>query len=138
VLTLQVSTASLPNVSGGNGIGVAVETKDPNVVLPFGITFRPRPNIGGPSAGLAYSLAIADMLDPTDDAQSRAVAATGTVAADGSVGAVGGVHEKAIAVHDAGGQLFIVPSDEVSSVRDGQLTVHGVADVVGALRFLRG
>jgi hypothetical protein len=40
-------------------------------------------------------------------------------------------------VQDAGGELFIVPADEVISVRDQRLTVHGVEDVAGALQFLR-
>ena len=61
------------------------------------------------SAGLAYAFAVTDMLDRTDDARSRKVATTGTIEADGSVGAVGGVHEKAIAVRDAGAKVFLVP-----------------------------
>jgi PDZ domain-containing secreted protein len=72
-------------VSGGTDMGVLAQTKDLRVVLPFRVSSRSRPDIGGPSAGLAYALVLTDMLDRTDDAR-RTVAATGTIDADGSVG----------------------------------------------------
>jgi hypothetical protein len=73
-------------VSGGTDIGVLAQTKDLRVVLPFRVSSRSRPDIGGPPAGLAYALVLTDMLDRTDDARSRTVGATGTIDADGSVG----------------------------------------------------
>lgn len=135
-LTLSVRTARLPQVSGGTGIGVLAETKDLHVVLPFEITFRERPDVGGPSAGLAYALAITDMLDAGDDARSRAIAATGTIAEDGTVGSVGGVHEKAIAAHDAGADVFLVPAEELASANEQGLEVRGVEDLDQALQRL--
>ncbi len=134
--TLRVETARLPQVSGGTGIGVLAETKDLHVVLPFRISFRERPDVGGPSAGLAYALAIADMLDRSNDARSRAVAATGTIDEDGTVGTVGGVHEKAIAARDAGADVFLVPTRELSSVDEQGLEVRGVNDLDQALQLL--
>jgi PDZ domain-containing protein len=137
--TIQVRTrtAHLSQVSGGSGIGVIVGTRDLHVVLPFNITIKARPNMGGPSAGLAYALAITDWLDKPDDARGRPVAATGTIAPDGSVGPVGGVHEKAIAVRHAGAKVFLVPADEVSSVKEGGLLVRGVGNLGDAVKVLQ-
>jgi PDZ domain-containing protein len=135
--TIQIETARLPQVSGGTGIGVLAQTKDLRVVLPFRVSFGSRPDIGGPSAGLAYALALTDMLDRTDDARSRTVAATGTIDADGSVGAVGGVHEKAIAARDAGAQVFVVPAEELSAVDGDRLDVRGVEDLSRAVQLLQ-
>ena len=94
-------------------------------------------DVGGPSAGLAYALALTDMLDRTDDARSRSVAATGTIDADGSVGSVGGVHEKAIAARDDGAQVFLVPAEELSSVDGNGLQVRGVRDLARAVQLLQ-
>jgi PDZ domain-containing protein len=114
-----------------------VSTRNLHVVLPFSITFKARPGVGGPSAGLAYALAVTDMLDQPDDARGRAIAATGTIAPDGSVGPVGGVHEKAIAVRRAGATVFIVPAEEISSVKEGGLLVRGATNLDQAVRVLR-
>ena len=137
-LRVDVKNARLPQVSGGTGLGIVVDTKDLHAVLPFGITFRERLGLAGPSAGLAYSLVIADMLDQSDDAKGRVVAATGTIAPGGTVGPVGGVEEKAIAARDAGAKILLVPDEELPSAESGQIDVVGVKTLQQALDFLRG
>lgn len=86
-------------------------------------------------AGLAYALALTDMLDPTDDAHSRTVAAAGTIDADGSVGVVGGVDEKAIAARDDRAQVVLVPAEQPASVDGNGLEVRGVEDLVQAVQL---
>ena len=135
-LRLDVKNDRLPELSGGTGIGVVVPTEDLHAVLPFTVSFRKRPDVGGPSAGLVYALAVADMLDHRDDARGRAVAATGTIAPDGSVGPVGGVAEKAVAADGAGADLFLVPADELGSVKDRRIRLVGVKDLRQALGLL--
>lgn len=131
-----VAIAQLPTVAGATGIGVITQTRDLEVDLPFAITFADRPDVGGPSAGLAYALVIVDMLDQTDDVRSRAIAATGTIAADGTIGEVGGTHEKAIAAHDAGADLLIVPTSEVGDTDLDELEVRGATTLDEAVRVL--
>lgn len=135
-LVVVVESRRLANLSGRPGIGVATETRDLAVDLPFEVTF-PRQDIGGPSAGLAYALAIADLLDPGDFARGRDVAATGTIDVDGSVGAVGGVEQKAVAVETGRADLFLVPADETGQARRRGLRVLGVAGLAEALAELR-
>jgi PDZ domain-containing secreted protein/Zn-dependent protease/CBS domain-containing protein len=137
-LRVDVENARLPQVSGGTGLGIVVDTKDLHAVLPFRITFRERLDIGGPSAGLAYALVIADILDKSDDAKGRAVAATGTIASGGAIGPVGGVEEKAIAAREAGAKILLVPDQELPSAANGQIDVVGVKTLQQALDFLRG
>ena len=69
--------------------------------------------VGGPSAGLAFTLAIIDDLTPGSLTGGKRVAVTGTIQADGSVGEVGGVEQKAITARTNGVQLMIVPKSEV-------------------------
>lgn len=135
---VMVRSADLPQVSGGTGLGVLVDTRDLRAVLPFRIRFRDRPDIGGPSAGLAYALAITDMIDGTDDARGRAIAATGTIDSEGNVGEVGGVTEKAVAAERAGADVFLVPADEMTQADDTPgLAVYGAEDLGRALEILR-
>jgi PDZ domain-containing protein len=100
-------------------------------------------NIGGPSAGLAFTLAVLDQLTPGELTGGQRVAVTGTIQVDGSVGAVGGVQQKAAAVRREGIPVFIVPSalgeEEIAEVReragDG-VRVIPVDDLDGALQAL--
>jgi PDZ domain-containing secreted protein/Zn-dependent protease len=135
-LTIRVTNARLPQPAGGTGIGVLTATRNLRAVLPFDITFRDRPDVGGPSAGPVYALAITDMLDRSDDANGRAVAATGTIAEDGSVGPVGGVPEKAIAAEGAGADVLLVPVEDLPALADHPLRVLGVKDLQQAVRVL--
>jgi PDZ domain-containing protein len=65
--------------------------------------------IGGPSGGLAMTLAILDDLTPGDLTGGVRVAVTGTIDADGNVGEIGGIEQKAVAARAAGAKVFIVP-----------------------------
>lgn len=75
-------------------------------------------DVGGPSAGLLFSLGIVDKLDGDgsggDLTGGRTVAGTGTITADGKVGAVGGVGLKTQAARRDGATVFLVPKDECS------------------------
>lgn len=132
----DVKAQSRPGiVEGQPGIGVSIETRDFDIDLPFRIRFKER-EIGGPSAGLTYALAVYDMLVDRDLARGRAVATTGTIDLNGRVGPVGGVEEKAIAAREAGAQLMLVPQQEVEQARGAGLEVLGVASLSEALRVL--
>jgi PDZ domain-containing secreted protein/Zn-dependent protease len=135
-LARDVTNAGLPQVTGGTSIGALAATKDLEAVLPFTIRFRERPGLGGPSAGLAYALAITDALDRGDDARGRSVAATGTIAADGSVGPVGAVPEKALVASEAGADVLLVPAGELPPADHRRVRLHGVDDLAQALDVL--
>lgn len=102
-------------------------------------------NISGPSAGLAFTLAVLDQLTPGELTGGERVAVTGTIQVDGSVGSIGGVEQKAAAVRKAGISTFIVPSalgeDMIARAQDragSKVKVVPVDDVAGALEVLQG
>ena len=74
-------------------------------------------DIGGPSAGLAFTLQVLDTLTPGELTGGHRVAATGTIDLGGRVGLVGGVRQKTLSVKDAGIDLFLVPSGELEEAR---------------------
>nr|WP_241267670.1 S16 family serine protease [Streptomyces scabichelini] len=75
-------------------------------------------DVGGPSAGLLFSLGIVDKLDGDgsggDLTGGRTIAGTGTIDANGTVGAVGGVALKTQAAKRDGATVFLVPKAECS------------------------
>lgn len=134
---VRALSTRLPEVAGGIGLGILAATRNLQVDLPFRIRFRPRDDVAGSSAGLAYALAIADMIDRTDNANGQTIAAIGTVTAAGQVGPVGGTAEKAVAARDAGTAIFIVPEEERDEARRSSLDVVGVTTLTQALDVLR-
>ena len=108
------------------------------VKLPFDIRIDSG-DVVGPSAGLAYSLEVLDVLTPGELTGGVAVAATGDVDSDGTVHAVGGVGQKAVSAARAGASVFLVPSenlrDALSHAPRG-LRVRGVSSFAEALEAL--
>jgi Lon-like protease len=108
---------------------------------PFSIQFN-LANIGGPSAGLMFSLAVIDKLTTGDINGSKFVAGTGTISADGKVGSIGGITHKMLAAHDAGATVFLVPADNCAEAKtaheDGLalVKVDNLGQAVDALHSL--
>jgi PDZ domain-containing protein len=78
-------------------------------------------DVGGPSAGLLFTLGIIDKLNGDgaggDLTGGRTIAGTGTIDADGTVGAVGGVALKTQAAKRDGATVFLVPEEECSDAK---------------------
>ena len=79
--------------------------------FPFQVSVNIDPDIGGPSAGLMFALAIYDTLTPGSLTEGRTIAGTGTIDPEGRVGPIGGIQQKIAGARDAGAQLFLVPPD---------------------------
>jgi len=106
--------------------------------MPFQVSIN-SDNIGGPSAGLAFTLGIINTLSGGHLTGGHIVAATGTIDPDGSVGDVGGVAQKTVAVERAGATLFLVPPEELGaalSKATGKLKVKAVSNLGQALADL--
>jgi Lon-like protease len=103
-------------------------------VLPFNVVIKVG-DIGGPSAGLALTLGLLDILSNGNLTGGHRVAATGTINLDGTVGDVGGVAQKAVAVRNAGAQLFLVPPQEYQAAKSqaGSMKVEAVTTLQQAL-----
>jgi PDZ domain-containing protein len=66
-------------------------------------------DVGGPSAGLMFTMEIYNRLTPGDLTKGHRVAGTGTINPAGEVGAIGGVKHKIVAADQAGAEVFFVP-----------------------------
>jgi PDZ domain-containing protein len=106
--TVDVELTSAPDDPERTIVGfIPFDTR--RIVLPFDIEIDTG-SIGGPSAGLAFTLTLIDALTEGELTGGDRVAVTGTIQLDGTVGAIGGLRQKASAVSQAGIDLFLVPS----------------------------
>lgn len=109
-LSLALTTTSATD-DGRPIIGITISTYKFDVRLPFPVEIQ-SDNVGGPSAGVMFALAILDGVTDGDLTRGYYVAGTGTIAQDGTVGAVGGAAEKALAAEQDGAQIFLAPKDD--------------------------
>ena len=123
-------------------MGIEVSTDNQSFAFPKTVSLTiSTTGIGGPSAGLAFTLGAIDALTTHDITGGHRVAATGTIDPDGNVGDVGGVKQKTIAVIRDHCQYFIVPRVEYATAeaqaKGHHLTVVPVDTLEQALTFLR-
>ena len=95
------------------------------VQLPFELDIDTG-SIGGPSAGLAFTLTLIDELTEGELTGGADVAVTGTIELDGTVGPIGGLRQKASAVAQAGVDVFLVPgiSDDAGDAQRAAFAVE--------------
>jgi PDZ domain-containing protein len=147
--TVQLAVTPVPCGSACPGdaqrpiIGVAVTTDNQSFDLPKNVDLSiATQGIGGPSAGLAFTLGALDALTTHRLTGGAPVAATGTIDPTGGVGEVGGVVQKTITVERQGARYFIVPrgeaADAMKTAKGHALTIVPVDTLDQALTFLRG
>lgn len=127
--------ATTQDESGIPYVGIGL---DMQYVGDFNVEFA-QTNIGGPSAGMMFSLAIIDKLTPGAITNGVKIAGTGTIDGDGNVGPIGGITRKLIGASDAGTKLFLAPIDNCSEVVGAipnGLTVVPVATLTQAVKAI--
>ncbi|MGI5322784.1 YlbL family protein [Actinomadura nitritigenes] len=104
-------------------------------------------DIGGPSAGLMFALAIYDKLTPGSLSAGRFIAGTGEIDPDGQVSPIGGIQQKMIAARRAGATVFLTPAkncSEAVGARPAGLrlvradTLHSAVQAINAITTGKG
>ncbi|GMR02321.1 MAG: SepM family pheromone-processing serine protease [Acidimicrobiia bacterium] len=119
-------------------IGVLLDNNEPIVEFPVDVKIDSQ-NIGGPSAGLMFTLQIMDQLTEDELTHGERIAGTGTISRDGAVGAIGGIKQKVYASIDAGARAVLVPAanyDDAVQAAGDDIEVVRVTTVDDALAFL--
>lgn len=110
---VQVRTTASTTTPGAAAVGIAVHQ---------GYSYRPRisfdlgQEIGGPSAGLVFALAVYDKITQGPLLEGRHIAGTGEITPNGTVGAIGGIQEKIAAATKADATVFLVPAPNCKDV----------------------
>ena len=143
VENVTIKLIAAPDGSGRTIVGLMPrDTRSVRTPFEVGIDTD---SIGGPSAGLAFTLALLDELTKGSLTGKAKVAATGTIDGDESIGAVGAIVQKAVAARNSGATLLLLPAsqsaDDVSAARrigGARMRVETVATLQDALDVLRG
>ena len=142
--SVTVTLGDNPDRPGVGFLGVQIKTRLVYPDLPVNVTVNSG-DIGGPSAGLAFTLGILDLMTPGDLTGGHEVAATGTIDADGTVGPIGGIETKVLTVSRAHVKYFIVPAGDnadaarVKAPKDVQIVpVHNLDEALAFLTSLGG
>lgn len=118
-VSLSVELAAREDEPSRPMIGITAENLNPRFDFPFAINIEAG-QIGGPSAGMMYTLAVMDLLSPDDLTGGHVIAGTGTIDIEGNVGPIGGVRQKVVAAEAAGAEVMLVPAtnyDEALTAR---------------------
>lgn len=110
-LEKEVTLKSIPGVLEKPGIGISY-TEDKKVET-TPIVHMNSEDIGGPSAGLMFTLEILNQLIPEDISKGYNIAGTGEMKPDGTVGRIGGIDLKVIAADRKGIEIMFAPDDEI-------------------------
>lgn len=138
-LTVDVEMVADPDDADRALLGVMQAfTRDLRYVLPFPVQIDTN-DVGGPSAGLALTLGILDVLTEGSLTGGHDIAVTGTIEPDGTVGEVGGVAQKAVVANGTDAELLLVPAAEAEQARSfaaDDVQVVGVENLDDALEAL--
>lgn len=137
-LDVDITLGENPQDPGTPLIGVLLENNEPIVEFPVEVDIDSQ-NIGGPSAGMMFTLQIMDQLTPEELTHGYRIAGTGTIHRDGSVGAIGGIHQKVYGAIDAGARAILVPKANYEDALDAagdRITVVEIETIDDAVAFL--
>jgi Lon-like protease len=137
-LTVDVPVVADP-ATGHPRIGIEIQSAGSDVQLPFPVKIVPQKIVGGPSAGLMFTLTVYNGLMSKDLTGGRKIAGTGTINLDGTVGPIGGVEQKVAAAEGAGAAYFLSPPDNYAAALSvaRRIQVIKVATVEQAIAFLQ-
>ena len=137
--TVDVTTRPADDDPAVPRIGVSLGTK---YTYPLTINNNVGREIGGPSAGTMFALAIYDKLTPGELTGGKKIAGTGEITADGVVGPIGGVRQKMRGAANAGASIFLVPQANCDEATDGDdhglklVKITKLADAISSLEAL--
>lgn len=140
-LTTEVELIAPEDDPSAPLIGISVAALDPRFEFPFPIDIDAG-LIGGPSAGMMYTLAVMELLGPESLSSGHVIAGTGTIDVEGNVGGIGGVRQKVVAAEAAGAEVMLVPAsnydEALTAPRDGieLIPVATLDEVLDALANL--
>ncbi len=135
-------TVAVPTVAAKDGTPIVGITMRISYKFPFKVKINVG-DVGGPSAGMMFSLGIVDKLTPGGMTGGKSIAGTGTITPDGKVGPIGGIQQKMVGARRSGATVFLAPADNCAeaakAVPDGMklYKVSTLHDAVKAIDVIR-
>ncbi|WP_257985887.1 SepM family pheromone-processing serine protease [Bacillus sp. M6-12] len=92
--------------------------------------------IGGPSAGLMFSLEIYNQLTKGDLTKGYNIAGTGTMEEGEKVGPIGGIQQKIVAADQAGAEIFLAPNEGGESGSNYREALIAAKDINTSMKII--
>ncbi|MDM5156112.1 SepM family pheromone-processing serine protease [Bacillus sp. DX1.1] len=132
--TEKLTLKPIPEDKSRAGIGVSIITDkeltvDPKVKIDAN-------DIGGPSAGLMFTLEIYNQLVKEDMTKGHEIAGTGTINEKGEIGPIGGIQQKVVAAHDAGAEIFFAPNEKGAPKSNYKEAVIAAKDIKTKMKIV--
>ncbi|MGG4180830.1 SepM family pheromone-processing serine protease [Virgibacillus pantothenticus] len=126
-MTESITLKELKDLDNKPGIGIQLVTDravsvDPEVKFSSG-------QIGGPSAGLMFSLEIYDQLTKEDITKGYEIAGTGEIDYDGNVYRIGGIDKKVVAADKEGVDIFFAPNEQGKKGSNYQVALETAKEI---------
>ncbi|MDR4886612.1 SepM family pheromone-processing serine protease [Fredinandcohnia sp. QZ13] len=132
--TVSVPLAPFPNNPDKIGIGIELIT-DIEVVTDPKIEINTK-KIGGPSAGLMFTLEIYNQLTEKDLTHGLRIAGTGTINIDGQVGPIGGIGQKIVAANNSDVDIFFAPNENGAADSDYRQALATAKDIKSDMKIV--
>lgn len=117
-------TLYLKPIPGSEKVGIGITYSESKFIKTEPNVKVDADKIGGPSAGLMFTLEILDQLLADEDlTKGYSIAGTGEMNEDGTVGRIGGIEKKVVAADRDGVEIFFAPDDEIT---DAMLKINPV------------
>lgn len=108
-------TVKLKEIPKGKGrIGLGITFSDSKSIKTSPEVKIDSEDIGGPSAGLMFTLEIIDQLTKGDLTKGYKIAGTGEILETGEIGRIGGIDKKVIAASKQDVEIFFAPNDTIA------------------------
>ncbi|GHI01269.1 SepM family pheromone-processing serine protease [Neobacillus kokaensis] len=116
------------------GIGITL-VDDKEIVVDPKVKVK-TDDIGGPSAGLMFTLEIYNQLTKEDLTKGYQIAGTGTMDIEGNVGPIGGIEQKIVAADKAGADIFFAPNEKGAKDSNYQAALETARDIKTKMKII--
>lgn len=117
-------------------VGIGISLVDDKEIIVDPKVIVKTDEIGGPSAGLMFSLEIYNQLTKEDITKGYQIAGTGTIDPDGKVGPIGGIEQKIIAATKAGAEIFFAPNEGGAKDSNYRAAVKTARDIHSKMKIV--
>ncbi|SJZ91175.1 YlbL family protein [Selenihalanaerobacter shriftii] len=133
----SIKTKELENSPGKASLGVLISSYKRSYNFPVEIEINSG-DIGGPSAGMVFTLEVLNQLTKNDLTHGKDIAGTGTIDLEGNVGEISGVEQKILAAEREGAEIFLSPAGNYEKAKESatKIKVVSVDKVEDAIDFL--
>lgn len=127
--TKKVKIIVQPFKDDSNKVGIGITLVDDKEIITNPKVTVNTDEIGGPSAGLMFTLEIYNQLMEEDFTRGYRIAGTGTIDSKGNVGPIGGIDQKVVAADKAGAEIFFAPNEKGKSGSNYRVAVKTARDI---------